>query len=155
MPHKISASEALNEVTKLKNLYRAAEKIEEILQAVADADGELARIKQETKEHETARADALQKSKQASFVLDEKQKQVERFIVDTHNAAEREQQKYSQMVEKYQNDERRLSQEIKQLEEKRNQLMEETGKMQASLDAMYAELQGQQIVPRSYQVRIE
>lgn len=74
---KLTVSDALNEIIRFKNVFRAAERIEEALATVATLQGESARLMREVKEAEAERVAAIEGRDKAKALLEQVQARLE------------------------------------------------------------------------------
>lgn len=71
MAEKMGLTEAVNEIIKFKNVFRAAEHIEEVLTSVTNLKGEVARLNKEKKEAEEATMAAYEARDKAKALLEQ------------------------------------------------------------------------------------
>lgn len=81
-PPAMSISEALNELAKFKNVFRAAERIEDVMLAVSRAEGRTAELEKTNKDLEDKIKSAQSYADGQDAALAEKQRQFEEYEKD-------------------------------------------------------------------------
>ena len=135
----MTLNEALAEATKFKNMFRAAERLEQMLAFVANIEGETARLRKE-------QAERTQKLAELDRRVDEKHVELQETIDSMTSTAETESNKAQealgklkrhcdeQMIavrEKYVKDKNKMAQEIGDLEGQRAQLVKAIKKLES------------------------
>lgn len=79
MAEKMSIGEALGEITRFKNVFQAAERLEAVLMMVSNMEGEINRLLAEKKEAEEATKAAVEARDKAKALLEQVQGRLRSF----------------------------------------------------------------------------
>lgn len=77
---QMTVGDAVNELTRVSNVFRAAEKLKDVLQVVANLDGERNVIEKTIRDAEARRLPALRTADEAEAKLKEKQAKLQAFV---------------------------------------------------------------------------